>query len=141
MLEVEKKYEDLFFKQDLIKQAEKLPLKIKKYLEKGKLINQDCEQNKITLNSKINDCINIEKIISNINEINNNIGKNNLSNIKISFIPEKDELNGFFGKIKEFGKLIDENLATKISPKKEEPKKEEKPLEDEEDDIGLDSLF
>ncbi len=52
LIEVEKKYEDLFFKQDLIKQAEKLPLKIKKYLEKGNLINQDCEQNKITLNSK-----------------------------------------------------------------------------------------
>ncbi len=50
-------------------------------------------------------------------------------------------MNGFFGKIKEFGKLIDENLATKISPKKEEPKKEEKPLEDEEDDIDIDSLF
>ena len=106
LLEVDKKFEDLFFKENLIKEGKKLPLTIKNCIEKGKIINQDCEQNKITLNSKINECINIENIIKNINEINNNIEKESLDNIKISFAPEKDELNTFLGKIKEFGTLI-----------------------------------
>ena len=76
LIEVDKKYEDLFFTQDLIKQGEKLPLKIKQCLEKGKLINQDCDKNNIIqLNDKImndedeNDnkkysyeCVNLKKI-------------------------------------------------------------------------------
>ena len=117
LIEVDKKYEDLFFTQDLIKQGEKLPLKIKQCLEKGKLINQDCDKNNITLSAKINDCINIENIIKNINAINNNIEKKNLDNKKISFFLENNELNELFGKIKELGELIIEENNIQLNDK------------------------
>ena len=110
LLEVDKKFEDLLFKENLINEGENLPFIINDCLQKGKLIIQDCDQNKITsLNSKINDCINIENLFKNIIEINNNIEKKKLDDIKLSFIPEKEELNKILGKINEFGQLIDGN--------------------------------
>jgi len=39
LIEIDKKLENLFYKEDIIKEKEKLPLKIKDSLEKGKLID------------------------------------------------------------------------------------------------------
>ena len=73
LIEVDNKYEDLFFKEDIIKEGDKLPNKIKNSLTKGKLINEHWNENK--LNSLINDCLNIERNIENINKINESVKK------------------------------------------------------------------
>ena len=41
ILEVDKKYKEIFCDEDIIKQCEKLTNKAKKSLEKGKLINKE----------------------------------------------------------------------------------------------------
>ena len=67
--EIEQMYDKLFIKEELIKEREKLPNKIKLSLEKGKKIIGDLDnENKTSL--IINDCINIENNIKNVNEIN-----------------------------------------------------------------------
>ena len=104
LLEVDKKYEEIYFKDELIKECEKLPNKIKISLDKGKSIDKFWENNN-KLNSIINDCINIENNIKNINIINDNIKKyNNIndSDFKLHFENEK-EINLFLEKIKNFG--------------------------------------
>ena len=59
LMDVDRKFEELFFDEEIIKESEKLPNKIKISLEKGKLIEVNWKENK--LNSLINDCLNIEK--------------------------------------------------------------------------------
>ena len=111
LLEVEKKYDDLYFKEELIKESEKLPSNIKISLEKGKSTDKEWDNNK--LNSNINDCINIENNIQNINIINDNIKKynNNNNNINIQFSPEEDkQINSFLEKIKNFGEINTDKL-------------------------------
>ena len=70
LLEIDKKNES-FISDDIIKNGEKLPNKIKKSLEKGKLLKDLWGKNK--LHSLINDCLNIENNINEIKKINNNI--------------------------------------------------------------------
>ena len=83
LLEVDKKYNEIFCDEDIIKQCEKLPNKVKKSLEKGKLINNEWD-NEVNnkMNSIINDCINIENNINSINSINSNIDKMKLNKDK-----------------------------------------------------------
>ena len=83
-------YENKFFKEDLIKKAEKLPNQIKTLLNKIKIVNEDFN-NENKLIERINDCITIENKISNIFEINENIEKLKLIDTKILFLPEKEE--------------------------------------------------
>ena len=66
--EIDKKFDDLFFKEELIKESEKLPNLIKLSLEKGKIEEKEQDDEK-KVNKLINDCINIEKTIKNINDI------------------------------------------------------------------------
>ena len=73
LLEIEKQYNELFFKDEFIKETEKFPNRIKISLEKGKQIKEN--NNDHNLNTLINDCINIENIIEEINTINKNIEK------------------------------------------------------------------
>jgi len=93
LLEIDKKYVDKYFKEELIKEIEKLPNKIKLSLEKGIAIDKEWD-NDNKLNIIINDCINIE---NNINLINNIIKKcNNIDNLDIKFCPdEESEINSF----------------------------------------------
>jgi hypothetical protein len=58
LLDVDKKFEKFYSEQNMLKKNEKLPNKIKKYLEKGKLINDEWNEN--NLFQLINDCISIE---------------------------------------------------------------------------------
>ena len=104
LLEVDKKFDKIFLNENIIKQSENLPNKIKLSLEKGKIIDKEWnDENK--LNSLINDCINIENNIKEINIIDNNIKKsNNSETLEIFFHPEEDNLiNEFIGTIKSFG--------------------------------------
>ena len=98
---VDKQFNEIFGDEKIVKENEKLPNKIKASLEKGKIIENQWEENK--LNSLINDCINIE---NNINEINENINKYNINNnIHIEFDPKEESLNSFLDTIKSFGKI------------------------------------
>ena len=108
LLEIDNKYDKIFFKEEFIKDCEKLENKIKISLEKGKKIDKEWnEPNK--LYSLINDCINIENNISYINLINTKINKfNNLDNYKITFLPEEEtEIKNTLEIIKKFGYLFD----------------------------------
>ena len=104
--EIDKKYDKLYIKEEFVKESEKLPNKIKIYLEKGKIINEDWD-NENKLNLVINDCINIEKNIKNINEIHNNINKFKNDEISIYFYPQEEKsINSFLENIKNFGKIF-----------------------------------
>ena len=76
LLEVDKKYNDLFFDENTIKEGERLSNSIKINFDKGKQINNDSD--KVPLNEFINDCINIEDNINKINSIKEKVLKCNL---------------------------------------------------------------
>ena len=107
LLEVDQKYNELFFNENIVKDSEKLPKKIKISLEKGKLIANDWNNNQ--LNFLIYNCLNIEKNIKNINEINENIKKFNSLKSEISFSPEEDGINELIEIIKKFGNVYEKS--------------------------------
>jgi hypothetical protein len=78
LIEIDNKYDNCYFKEDIIKKFEKLPYKIKESLEKG-------------INSLINYCLNIENNIKTINHVGGGVGKFNSNNLKIHFSPENEE--------------------------------------------------
>ena len=113
LLELDNMYDKLYFKEELIKKGEKIPNKLKAFLEKGTLLNNEWENDKKLIN-KINDCINIEYSIKNIIEINENIGKCNLKKFKIKFKPEGEEITEIEKNIELFGEIINENEGYKF---------------------------
>ena len=104
LIEIDNKFDSLYFKEDFIKKCEKLPAEIKISLEKGKLI-QDEWNNDDILNSKINDCINIENNLKKINDINKNIEKNSDFKKLTFFHDNNEEIDKFLVKIKLFGQI------------------------------------
>ena len=113
LLEVENQFDDIFFKEELIKESEKLPNKIKLSLERGKKIDEEYnDNNKIYL--IINECINVENNINEIKKINENIKKyNDSNNLNIRFKPMKEEeITKYLENIKNFGKI--ENFSKNI---------------------------
>ena len=105
ILEIDETFNDMFIKEDIIKESEKIPTKIKASLEKGKKLEKDWKNN----NNKlfINNCINIENNIKEINKINEDIKKCNLNQkAKIEFNIEENQLNYFLENIESLGKLI-----------------------------------
>ena len=111
LIEVEQIYNKYFFGEDIIKQGEKLPNKIKRSLEKCKIIGNYNEENKII--SLINECLTIENSIDEINKINDSINKcNNLTNIDIVFIPKEEndtQINNIIQNINNFGHVFKSN--------------------------------
>ena len=105
LLDIDEGYNNIYFKEDLIKINEKLPNKIKKSIEKGKIIDKEWNEN--NLSSLINDCINIEnniKEINIINIINDNIKKSDLNkDIKIVYNIKEEQINIMIDNIKNFG--------------------------------------
>ena len=100
---IDKLFDEIYFKEELINECEKLPNKIKINIEKAKEINTN-KNIKNTLNYKINDCINLENFIKYINNISINIEKSIESiNTKIIFNNNKEkelkEIINLFGKI------------------------------------------
>ena len=65
---VDKKFKELYFNEDFVKESENLPKKVDLSLKKGKLINENWKN--FNLKILINDCLNIEKNIKEINIIN-----------------------------------------------------------------------
>ena len=117
LLEVDKQFKKLNFDEDIIKQSENLPNKIKLSLEKGKSLEKEWNNNN-NLNSMINDCINIENNIKDINLINKNINKCNINSKKnIEFFPKEKDINIFLETIRAFGKVCCSYLSFKKCPK------------------------
>ena len=97
----------LFSNNKVIKESEKLPFKIKESLEKGKIVDNDWNDNH-KLSLIINNCINIEDNIKNLIIINDNIKKCKLNNNKNITLDIEDEyLDTFIKTIKSFGFLND----------------------------------
>ena len=105
LLDIDEYYNNIYFKEDIIKKSEKLPNKIKKSIEKGKIINKEWNEN--NLSSLINDCIIIENNIKEINIINDNIKKyNSNKDIKIIYNIKEEQINNMIYKFKNFGNII-----------------------------------
>jgi len=105
---VDKKFNKLFFKEELIKESEILPTKIKTFLEKSRNINN--EWNDDNLIHLVNDCINIENTVKDIKSLNNKVKRCSAINFKIDFFPKKGEIDYFSQKIKNFGKISHKNF-------------------------------
>ena len=115
LLEIDKNFNEKLFNEDLIKESEKLPNKVKTSLENGKLIHDDWkDENKLC--SYINNCIIIENNIKDINLINEKLSNyNNSKDFKINFYPDKEEeIQQFIEKIKHFGDLNEFIINSKI---------------------------
>ena len=107
LLDIDNKYDNKYFKEDLIKESERLPNKIKKSIDKGKIIEKEWDEN--NLSSLINDCINIENSIKEINKINDNIKKSKSNkDSKIIYNIDEEQIDILLNKIKNFGNIITE---------------------------------
>ena len=104
LIEVDNQYNNIFCKEDIIKEGEKLPDKIKLSIEKGKAINNEWNDNK-KLVQLIYDCINIEDNIKKINLINENIKKCNLNKEEIIEFSSNKKIDDFINEIKTFGQV------------------------------------
>ena len=104
MNEIDKEFDNLYGNEDIIRKGEKFPEKIKKSIEKGKLIENELNDNKLI--SGINNCINIENNIEEINKINETIDKCKKNNeIKINLYLYDEEINNLTEKIKVLGRI------------------------------------
>ena len=74
LIEVDRQFDEIYFNENIIKEREKLPNKIKSSIEKGKYLSKewDNDNNLITI---INNCINVENNIKEINKINESMKK------------------------------------------------------------------
>ena len=110
LLEIDKKYEEFYLKEESMKEIEKLPKKIELSLEKGKILDKEWD-NESKLNITINYCINIEKNIKYINEINDKIKRFNNNEINIHFYPiEENLINSYLENIKKFGSIVNDDF-------------------------------
>ena len=117
--EVDNQYNNLFCKEDIIREGEKLPEKIRISIEKGKAINKEWNDNE-KIEQLIYDCINIEDNIKKINLINENIKKCNLNKEEeIEFRNYK--FDDFINEIKSFGEISKKsNIDSLILKNKED---------------------
>ena len=105
LIEVENKFNEIYFKEEIIKNSETIPKKIKKFLDIGKKIDNEWNENN-KLRYLINDCINLENNIKIREEINNKIENHKNINHKFTFTPLDTEINDFSNKLKKFGSVI-----------------------------------
>ena len=106
--EMDKIYDESFLKEEIIRDCEKLPNKIKNILEKYKSVDENWNDN-TKLKSLINDSINIENYIKDINNIYENVKKVDIENCIIEFNIEEKDLNSFLIKIQNLGNIINKN--------------------------------
>ena len=109
LLEIDNTFNNLYLKDEFIKETEKLPNKVKESLEKGKNLDKEWVNDNSDLKSVINNCLNIENNIKSINYINENMIKFNWVNLNIKFLPEDEGINDFIQKIINFGNISNED--------------------------------
>ena len=100
--DIEKKFSESYFDENIIKQGKKLPQKIKAPLDKAKIIEEKWKNNE-ELCYVINDSLEIEKDNANIKEINENINKCNGLIVNIYFRPNEKGIMEFINSINNFG--------------------------------------
>jgi hypothetical protein len=117
LLEIEQTFDDLYFSKDIVNENKKFPNKIKKIIEKGKLIDSKWTDNNI--DTSINDCLNLDISVNEIKSIKTNISKFNdikIDNIKIKFTPLENDINYFLEEIAKFGKISFNDFVFKKCP-------------------------
>ena len=108
MIQLDKEFDDTFVNENVLKEYEQIPNKIKNSLEKGKTIDKELNNDKLSL--MINDCILIENNIKNIYSTNDDIKKLNSSEEKeIKFSPEENEINKYLETIKNICNIFIDN--------------------------------
>ena len=123
--EVDNEFNKLYFKEDLIKECEKLPNKIKISLENGKKTIEKWKENENNkLNFLINDCLIIEKNIEYINKLEEIRKKSNLNDSsKITLFIPKEEINELINSIKKLNLVNYVPFPSEILKDKIEDKK------------------
>ena len=102
LIEVDNKFNELFFNENL--KNKKFRNEINESLEKGKLIKNQWNNNK--LNLSINICLNIENNIKHIKKINEALKKCSSIKANIKFFPEEDGINDLLETIENFGNVL-----------------------------------
>ena len=114
LMEVDTKFNELYFSEDIMKESENLPNMIKISIEKGKLLNCNKDINLISL---INDCLIIENNINEIKKINLSLTKFKSIDNEIKFVQSEKDSNLLLERIKYFGEIYDNPHSQIISPK------------------------
>ena len=114
-------FDNIYMKENEMIEIDKYPNKVKGLLKQGKteIEKWNSNKNESSLSSFINSCINIEKSLLSINNIEQNLlkCKNGLSSV-IKFNPsEENELKGFISELASFGKVYKENKDIQMMPK------------------------
>ena len=104
--EIDKRCEKLFLDENMIKSSEKLPIKIKNSLEKGKMIEKEWDKNK--LSSLINECINIENNIKDINLLNDGLKKFKDNENKLEIEIKEEDIKNILDKINILGNIYEQ---------------------------------
>ena len=106
---VDKKFEEIFFEEELIKKCEKLPKKVESSLSKAKLVNdKDKEDN--NLNEFIYNCISLETYINDIKKLNENLIKSKSIKPNVNLFLNEEDINYFTNKVKSFGYIYYKNF-------------------------------
>ena len=112
LLNIDEKFNNLFFKEEFIRKIENLPNKVKISLEKCNLISKEWDD-KNKLYSFINDCIGLEDNIKNISLMNDNLNKWNSINLNVDFYINEDKLNNIIENLKVLGEIYYKNFMFK----------------------------
>ena len=111
LIEVDNKFEELYFNDELIKKSEKLPKKVKVSLENGKLTENEWKDDNNNLNYFINNCINIENNLVEINNVKEKINKFNSTKVEIKFFPEEEKNLEICDNIIKFGAIEYDDIS------------------------------
>ena len=124
LLEVDQKYNEVYFNEEIVKKGEKLPKQVNELIKQGNMIDKEWNENEKNLSKLINDCIIVENDKKDIDNINYNIEKCKNISCEFKFTPlEKDEkFTELLKRIKKFG-----ILSYKYYNIQEEKKEEIKP--------------
>ena len=124
--DIDKQFDDFYFKEDLVKECEKLPNKIKISLDNGKKTIKEWNDNeKNKLSFLINDCLIIENNIKDINKLEEIRKKSNLNVYSnFTFSIKEDDINTLIDSIKKLS-LIEHYVSfpSEILKDKNEDKK------------------
>ena len=106
---VDKKFEEIFFEEELIKKCEKLPKKVESSLSKAKLVNDKDKENN-HLNEFIYNCINLETYINDIKNLNENLIKSKSIKPNVNLFLNEEDINYFTNKVKSIGYIYYKNF-------------------------------
>ena len=110
LLEIDKKFNDIYFDENTIKKYKKFPNTIKNLLKKGKLIIENWKNNN-KLNKIINDCLEIEKFIEDLNKMKEKLSQYKSINTQFNIFSNNELENQILKFIKQIEKI---NLKRKI---------------------------